>query len=104
MRQQMKLKEVIHRLAQRIGRTNKESDMQLPENFKKLLQMIEHTEEFELPCDDVYMLLDQYTEVVAYGKDAKELMPLVEHHIEICPDCREEFEALLRILEASPTY
>jgi hypothetical protein len=98
----MKLREAINRLAQQMGWTKKESDMQLPENYKKVLQMIELTQEIELPCDDVYMILDQYTEVVARGEDAKQLMPLVEHHIEICPDCREEFEALLRILEASP--
>ncbi len=29
-------------------------------------------------------------------------MPLVQQHLEICPDCREEFEALMRILKASP--
>jgi hypothetical protein len=98
----MNLKEVIYRLAQRLGWTENEDDMQYQENFKKLLFMIEHTQEIELPCDDVYMLLDQYTEVVAGGENAKQLMPLVEHHIEVCPDCREEFEALLRILKASP--
>ena len=98
----MKLREAINRLTQRLGWTQKESDMQLPENFKKLLQMIEHTQEIELPCDDVYELLDQYTEAVVHGENAKQLMPLVKHHIEICPDCREEFEALLRILEATP--
>jgi hypothetical protein len=75
--------------------------MQLPEKLKNLLQMIENTQEIELACDDVYLLLDQYAEAVARGEDAKQLMPLVEHHIKICQDCREEFEALLRIIEAS---
>lgn len=67
------------------------------------MHMIENTQDIELSCDDVYQLLDQYTEVVAQGDDAQELMPLVEYHIDICPDCREEFEALLRILQASQT-
>lgn len=98
----MRLKDAFRRLTEYLGWSNKEDDMQLQENLKKLLQMIENTEEIELPCDDVYRILDQYTEVVARGENARELMPLVEHHIEICPDCREEFEALLRILEASP--
>lgn len=75
--------------------------MQLPEKLMNLLQMIENTQEIELACDDVYLLLDQYTEAVARGEDAKQLMPLAEHHIKICQDCREEFEALLRIIEAS---
>ena len=98
----MKLSEVINRLLKRKGLDKEEKDMQLPAEFQKLIQMVEKTQEIELPCDDVYQILDQYTELVYQGKNAQELMPLVEHHIEICPDCREEFEALLRILQASP--
>jgi hypothetical protein len=26
-------------------------------------------------------------------------MPLVQHHLERCPGCQEEYEALLRIIE-----
>jgi hypothetical protein len=98
----MKLSEAINRLLKRKGLDKEEKDMQLPAEFQKLIQMVENTQEIELPCDDVYQILDQFTEIVYRGEDAKELMPLVEHHIEICPDCREEFEALLRILQASP--
>jgi hypothetical protein len=98
----MKLSEAINRLLKRKGLDKEEKDMQLPAEFQKLIQMVEKTQEIELPCDDVYQILDQYTELVYQGENAQELMPLVEHHIEICPDCREEFEALLRILQASP--
>jgi len=98
----MKLSEAIDRLRKRMGLDKEEKDMQLPVEFQKLIQMIEKTQEIEFSCDDVYQILDQYTELVYQGEDAQELMPLVEHHIEICPDCREEFEALLRILQASP--
>jgi hypothetical protein len=98
----MKLKEAIKRLVQRLGWDKEDNKMQLPEEFQKLLRMIENTKEVEFSCDDVYHLLDQYSEAVVQGKNAKELMPLVEHHINICPDCREEFEALLRVLQASP--
>jgi hypothetical protein len=98
----MQLSEAINRLLKRIGFNKEEKDMQLPVEFQKLIQMVEKTQEIELPCDDVYQILDQYTELVYRGEHAQELMPLVEHHIEICPDCREEFEALLRILQASP--
>jgi predicted Holliday junction resolvase-like endonuclease len=98
----MELKEAIKRLVQRIGWDKEEDKMQLPEEFQKLLKMIENTQEVEFSCDDVYHLLDQYSEAVVQGKNAEQLMPLVEHHINICPDCREEFEALLRVLQASP--
>ena len=98
----MKLNEAITSLLKRIGLEQEEREMQLPEEFQKLIQMLEKTQEIEFSCDDVYNILDQYTELVYNGENTEELMPLVEHHIEICPDCREEFEALLRILQASP--
>ena len=98
----MKLRELVNRLVKRMGSNKEESDMQLPAEFQKLIGMIENTQELELSCDEVYRLLDEYTEIVDRGENAQKLMPLVEHHIEICPDCREEFEALLRILQATP--
>jgi predicted transcriptional regulator len=98
----MKLNIAIRRLLREMGLVKEDKAMQLPEEFQKLIQMLEKTQEIEFSCDDVYQILDQYTELVYQGENTQELMPLVEHHIEICPDCREEFEALLRILQASP--
>jgi hypothetical protein len=66
---------------------------------QQLLQVIQQTEEVEYSCDDVYRLMDQYVELVKRGEDTASLMPLVEHHLKMCPDCREEVEALLRVLD-----
>jgi hypothetical protein len=33
----------------------------------KLLQMVENTDEIEIPCDEVFELLDQYVELEASG-------------------------------------
>jgi predicted component of type VI protein secretion system len=63
------------------------------------LTMIAQTQDQELGCDEVYALLDLFAERVRRGEDAAALMPLVHHHLAMCPDCREEFEALLRSLE-----
>ena len=98
----MKFSEKIKSLVKRLGSSKEENAMQMPADIQKLIQMVENTQEVEFSCEDVYNILDQYTELVYRGDDSAELMPLVEHHIEICPDCREEFEALLRILEAAP--
>ena len=98
----MKFSEKIKSLVKRLGSSKEENAMQMPADVQKLIQMVENTQEVEFSCEDVYNILDQYTELVYHGDDAAELMPLVEHHIEICPDCREEFEALLRILKAVP--
>jgi len=45
-------------------------------------------------------LLDQYAEMALRGEDPAELLPLVHYHLDMCPDCKEEYEALVRILQA----
>ncbi len=73
-----------------------------PHVLQKVAQQIEMTQAVEYSCDEVHRLLDQFVEAVLRGEDAAHLMPLVQSHLEMCPDCREEFEALMRILRASP--
>ncbi len=73
-----------------------------PPAIAKLARDIELTQDIEYSCDDVHRLLDQFAEAVLRGEDVARLMPLVQQHIDLCPDCREEFEALMRILRASP--
>ena len=55
--------------------------------------------EDELSCDEVYALIDQFAEMFRRGEDASHLMPLVEKHLMMCPDCREDYEALLRMMD-----
>ncbi len=69
-------------------------------NLKRLLQGIARTNDHEIGCDEVYDVLDQYAEAVASGQEVADIMPLVKHHLDMCPDCFEECEALLKILEA----
>ena len=76
--------------------------MQSPiDKLKNMVRGVARTQEIEYSCEDVYQLLDEFTEAVAQGKDVATLMPLVQQHLEMCPDCREEFEALLRIVRAT---
>ncbi len=98
----MNIWETLQSLINRLIPPKEENANQVPAEVRKLIHMVENSRETELSCEDVYLILDQYTELVHHKENTAELMPLVEHHIEICPDCREEFEALLRILEAAP--
>ena len=66
----------------------------------KLAQMLEATQPVELSCDEVLRLMGACAEAVLRGEDHTQAVPLFERHIEMCADCREEFEALLRILRA----
>ncbi len=63
------------------------------------LRVLESVREEEVPCDEVYTKIDEYVEREVDKKDAAKLMPLVREHLDLCPECCEEYEALLDILE-----
>ncbi|HEX6271057.1 MAG TPA: hypothetical protein VFZ43_12535 [Anaerolineales bacterium] len=66
--------------------------------MENMLKMIPHTRERELLCDEVHALIDQFAEMKMRGEDPTRLMPFVQQHLDMCPDCREEYEALLEAL------
>ncbi len=67
--------------------------------LRKLMNMLAHTQESELDCGEVFALLDTYVEAAHQGQDVSELYPLVVHHLEMCPDCLEEYRALLEVVQ-----
>ena len=100
----MKLKEFINNLFRGKGDTSVDSpdSAQQRDSMKKMLTMLEQTKENEFSCDEVYQIIDQFAELVKRGEDAAQLMPMIQYHLDLCPDCREEYEALMRILDAMP--
>lgn len=62
--------------------------------------MLVMTDEQEITCDDVLMALAEFGEMTLRGENVAEMMPLVEKHLAMCPDCREEYDALMMILDA----
>jgi hypothetical protein len=64
-----------------------------------LMRQVERTEEGQYSCEETFALLDEYAEMVVSGADAAALMPLVEAHLRVCPECGPRFEALRLILE-----
>jgi len=104
----MNLKEFINKLLSRLRSNVAQSGGQPPsarsqEVFKNMLRKIGQTQEIELTCGETFDLLDQYAEMVMNGEDVTQLMPLVKQHLDMCQDCREEFEALLRVLQNTET-
>jgi hypothetical protein len=73
-----------------------------PEDAVKVAALIQATCDEECTCDDVYRVLDEFAERAGRGEDIGDLMPFLKTHLETCCDCREEAEALLRALGASP--
>ena len=63
------------------------------------LRVLESVREEDATCDEIYSEIDQYVEREVDKKDAAQLMPLVREHLDLCPECCEEYDALLDILE-----
>jgi predicted component of type VI protein secretion system len=68
------------------------------EMMQKVLMMLSNTQEEELTCDQVFAALDQFTELAARGEDVSQLMPLIQHHLNMCSDCMEEYKVLKNIV------
>ena len=68
-----------------------------------LLKKLVMTDENELPCDEVHLLVDQFAEMKLRGDDVAALMPMVMHHLDMCRDCLEEYDALIAALEVEET-
>jgi hypothetical protein len=69
---------------------------------RDLLEASLATRDVEIGCDDCLMQVASYCETELAGKEVPEALRLVREHLEICPDCHEEYQALLAaMLEGS---
>ena len=83
------------------GHFKKEKDHQeLPDEVVAgFLRVLEEVRLDEMPCSEVFSRLDEYVEKELDGQDPATLMPLLREHFDLCPDCCEEYESLLAMLE-----
>ena len=66
-----------------------------------LMNRLEKTTEDAYCCDEVFALLDEYVELVVDDEQARQLMPLVQNHLDICSDCRDDYEVSLHVLKTA---
>lgn len=66
--------------------------------WQKLLRMLSLTHERELTCNEVQALMDVYVDLELAGENPQQALPDVSQHLRICPECREEHDALLKML------
>lgn len=91
----MNIKELIRRIRISLG-----LQKELPNDaVLGFLRVLEDVRTEELSCDEIFAKLDEYVEREAGKKDAAQLMPLIRQHLDTCPDCCEEYEALLDVVE-----
>jgi len=89
----------IKKFFQRIQNIFKPHDELQDEVIVKFLRILEEVRAEEMSCDEMFIRLDEFVENEVQSKDAEKLMPLVREHLDMCPDCDEEYEALLTVLE-----
>jgi predicted anti-sigma-YlaC factor YlaD len=71
------------------------------DNLHKLVDCIFDTHpDGDLDCEECCKQFNCLVELVASGAEMGKLLPAVEEHLMCCPDCREEFQALLSIVIA----
>jgi hypothetical protein len=91
----MNIKDLINRIRASLGMRHEPSN----DAVLGFLRVLEEVRTEELTCDEIYSKLDEYVERQADQKDAALLMPLIREHLDICPECCEEYETLLRVIE-----
>jgi hypothetical protein len=97
---------LIDRLKKILGASNPGTDMSptVPVDeatLTQLMQILIHTREDELSCATVAERLDEYVDCISGRMLGDDTIPLMEHHLAMCPDCHEELDALLRAIETA---
>jgi hypothetical protein len=56
----------------------------------------------DFDCDICFALLDRYIELELADRDADRAIPRMRTHLEGCPSCREQHQALRAFLRGEP--
>jgi hypothetical protein len=89
----------MQNLFQRIRNIFKPQEPLQDEVIVKFLHILEKVRTEEMTCNEMFDQLDEFVETEVKSHDAEKLMPLVREHLDLCPECDEEYEALLNVLE-----
>ena len=93
----MSIKQFLNKVTRRLR-----GEPKLPDALvESLMHRLLNTHEEELSCDEVFALVDEYAEASQRGEDVADLKPLIRRHLDMCRECDEEYQALLRVLEGT---
>lgn len=65
----------------------------------KVVRFIVKTHTEDITCDECYEHIDRYVDLVEAGAPLDEVLFTVQRHVENCPCCSHELEALQAILK-----
>lgn len=72
-----------------------------PATLINMVKSIGLTKKNEISCNGCYEKLEQFVELLENGEDPSVILPQVQHHIDMCGNCSEEFNALLISMKAT---
>ena len=71
------------------------------EELDGLMRLVGLTKDSEINCEQCLRLVAEFAEQAVAGKSIPEGLKAVEHHLAICTECREEYEALQEALRGT---
>lgn len=71
------------------------------EEIKDLARVLLKTQPVELTCEEWLAEIAPYAEAIIASSSLPPNAAAIEHHLDICPECKEEFDSLLAILRNS---
>ena len=89
----------IKRFFQQIGSRFRPAQHIQDEVVLKFLRILENVRKEDMSCDQMFIQLDEFVEHEVRSRDAARIMPLIQEHIDLCPECCDEYQALLTVLE-----
>ena len=91
----MNIQDIIKRIRHSLG-LQKELSNEAVAGIMHVLDNVPAGE--EISCGELYIKLDEYVEREVDKKDAAVIMPVIREHLDVGPECCEEYEALLNVL------
>jgi len=72
------------------------------EQVGSIVKMLGLTTDREFNCSECLQHVSEFAECRLANQSVGEVISQVEQHLALCPECREEYEALMKILKAKP--
>ncbi len=76
--------------------------MNEPEDNRELLERLLGPRGYEIGCDECFERLDEFVELELGESNAGARVPGLRAHLQGCPACREEYEALRELAAEGP--
>lgn len=70
------------------------------EQVGSIVKLLGLTRDRELNCGECLQHVSEFAERQLAHQPVDEAIAQVEQHLALCPECREEYEALMKILKA----